>query len=340
MFVLIWFTSSVCNRSLSLASQSGLALGKWNVVACGMVLAPYLLLVMPLFVSFFGAQAPAMAEPAVKEINCLAVGPRSKVNDTVSIQVNPPMEFDWKMREDVLKLRAEKVKKYPQLLQGDYWPNPAIFGAIDDEKAWWGIAGSCVWGSGTRSIDGLSEESRFIMNPYLLVAANPGNLMIWNPKKITDKDVNDPEFPFFWKPSSLSYNPKTAVAIATYNITEYQKSIAATRKLKAPTFCTQFSLVAYNARDFGYKYIFLDTQRSVNVQNDNNPRRAVRIRQMIHCGGTCGYPGGCNNMSPFMAEIDRCRFTNLPARAVVRLWKEAPISPQSTPDFYFLLEFR
>jgi hypothetical protein len=74
--------------------------------------------------------------------------------------------------------------------------------------------------------------------------------------------------------------------------------------------------------------------------NENPTSEAVFIKQMLHCGGTCGCRTTCcNNMSPFMEEIDRLRITKIPARAVVYLWKEEPQDIQRPPDMTYLIEF-
>lgn len=272
--------------------------------------------------------------------NQLSTGKNAKSSGSVNIRLNLPTNLNWQTRKAVLGMRTQEINKYPQLLAVAYKPYEPIWGALEDNKPWWGTAGSCVWGKGPRSIQGPAEESRFIINPYLLVGANPGTLAIWNPNLITKKDVENPNFPFFWQPDSLKYNPARAFATATYNISAYQKQLAMSPALKVPAFIQQFSLVAYNAKDFGYNYIYLAENKSMNIMNDNHPSGATYIKQMIHCGGTCGYPGGCNNMSPFMAEIDRVRFTQLPARATILLWKKAPQTVQDPADMTFLLEFR
>ncbi|MBX9690578.1 MAG: hypothetical protein K2X27_27935 [Candidatus Obscuribacterales bacterium] len=273
--------------------------------------------------------------------NVLAIGKAAKGSTATSIPLNLPVEFNYKTRAEILAMRSREVAKFPSLFNGKYIPNNSIFGAIEDAKPWWGTAGAAVFDSGDRSMLGPSEESRFVMNPYLLVAANPGALGIWNPGLFTKTQINDPSFPFFWQPSSLKIDPLRSLGTVSYNISEFQRKIHATKMLRMPVQINRFSLVAYNARDFGYKFIYFNPDKSINVLNDNPTTEAVFIRQFIHCGGTCGCSTTCcNNMSPFIEEIDRLRITRLPARAVVYLWKESPSSIKSNPDMVFLLEFR
>jgi hypothetical protein len=237
-------------------------------------------------------------------------------------------------------MRAEQVLKNGDLLaSGTYEPNMDIFGAIEDGKPWWGLAGSAVYGRGQRSIIGQAEESRYVMNPFMLVGLNPPAQGMWFENRLSEKELQDPDFPFFWLPESIQFDAANARETVIYNINEFNRRVDATGK-GTGMLPTQFSLVAYNARDMGFNWIWLDTGASINVSNDNPTNAPVPISQMIHCGGSCGYPGNCNNMSPFIAQIDRCRFKALPARATVYLWRDPPGSVRQKPDFIVYIDMR
>jgi hypothetical protein len=272
--------------------------------------------------------------------NVLSVGKYARERSRVEIKPVLPVTLNYLTREEILARRTKEINKYPRLMQTRYTPFHPIWGAIEDGKPWWGLAGAAVFDSGDQSARGMSEESRFIMNPYLLVAANPASTGVWNRSAFTEKEINDPTFPYFWLPESIFIDPVKSLGGVTYNITEYQNKILASGRLKAPAKIKRFSLVAYNARDLGYKYIWFNEEKSINVTNENPVSEPVFIKQMLHCGGTCGCSTTCcNNMSPFMREIDRLRLTRTPARAVVYLWKEEPEDVRATPDLTFLLEF-
>jgi hypothetical protein len=273
--------------------------------------------------------------------NSLAVGSLSRAAGPVSVPLNGPAEFNWKKREEILNMRRAAIARTPQLLAHQYQPTEDIFEQVEDGKPWWGFAGECVYGKGMASIKGFAEESRFVLNPFMLVACNPATLGIWNTSKLNPDQMNDPRFPFYWMPESLVYKPKEQTAELTYNISNYLRAVSAQPALATEASqLRKFSLVAYNARDMGYNFIYLDTKKSKDVENDNHPHDATFIGQFIHCGGTCGYAGGCNNMSPFIAEIDRCRLNKLPASAVIYLWKERPESVESKPDFTYYITFK
>jgi len=260
---------------------------------------------------------------------------------TTQIAINPPQVFNYKRREEILDLRKKAVAAYaPKLGLTRYEPSNEIFHAVVDGKPWWGTAGAAVYGSGMKSILGPAEESRFILNPYLIVGANSATNLIWDPSRITSADIDNPNFPFFWMPATLMWDAQGKHAWVTYDVSSYTRAINQSGKLEHHSLPTEFSLVAYNARDLGYSYIWLDTLHSPNVRNNTDGAGPVHINQFIHCGGTCGYPGGCNNMSPFTAEIDRLQLIGLPAEASVKLWKDRPYGPETDADFTVTLSFK
>jgi hypothetical protein len=271
--------------------------------------------------------------------NELSLGPSSKQSGLVNIPLRKPAAFNFKTREEILNMRKQAIDANSNLLLYRYQPSPEIFNPIEDKKPWWGLAGQAVFGKGDKAITGLSEESRFVLNPYLLVAANSATIGIWDPKKLTAQDLNSDSFPYFWQPDQLILDPRNKRGSVSYPIRRYLQQINTSGKLLVNTMPSEFSLVAYNARDMGYHYILLDAAQSQNVANTVRVDRPVYIGQFIHCGGSCGYPGGCNNMSPFTREIDRCRLLRLPARAVVKLWKDRPFDNQE-PDFVWTIDFK
>lgn len=283
----------------------------------------------------------AQACTAQVNSNSMAVGKFAKTKGDIDISINPVVDFKWKTREEILNMRKKELFKYPQLLLNTYTPYPPIWSAVEDGKPWWGTTGSCLWGSGPRSIEGPSEESRYVLNPYMLVGVNPATLGMWIPAGLNKADIEKPDFPYFWYPESIKINAEKCYGTATFNITKFLTDIRKIGSLVRPDHTpTQFSLVAYNARDLGYNYIWLNEGRSINVTNDNKYSEPIAIPHMIHCGGSCGYEGGCNNMSPATKELDRCRLQAIPARACIYLWKDNPPTVDTKPDFIFLLEFK
>src|SRR5574341_1889482 len=79
-----------------------------------------------------------------------------------------------------------------------------------------------------------------------------------------------------------------------------------------------FDLIAFNARDFNLNYLYVAYDQSQNLYKPDAPTEAFQINPFLHRGGSCGYPGRCNNMSPDTPTISQIEITGLPARAIIR----------------------
>ncbi len=262
--------------------------------------------------------------------------------EMVEIPIAKPVSLNYLMRKDVLKLRRDEIEKFPYLLNGSYTPCEAVFGQMEDKKPWWGIVGAAYYGKGNRSIEGMAEESRYLLNPYLLVGLNSGTCDIIDKTKFDEKELSKPDFPFFWEPSKLTWWPGQAKAEAIYDVSGFQSRIAkypATHDRKE--YENRFMVVLYNARDFNLNYWRSSPTKSKNVVNKHMKDNAVWIEQMIHCGDTCGFPGGCNNMSPGRNSTDEWGYTALPAELHVEMWKQKPTDANAVPpDFTFVVHLQ
>lgn len=95
------------------------------------------------------------------------------------------------------------------------------------------------------------------------------------------------------------------------------------------------NIAGMNARDFGYNYVYFDPGYTYGVSAvaaDSAFYNVYLLRDFIHKGGSCGYPGGCNNVSPEQPQIS---FTvdYLPAAIYAKLWKNMPEDTNSQSDF-------
>ena len=100
-----------------------------------------------------------------------------------------------------------------------------------------------------------------------------------------------------------------------------------------------FSLIAYNARDLNLNYIFVSCPDSHNTTKPDPPTEPYRNPQFLHQGGSCGYPGGCNNISPQTPAIDNLQITGWPAQVVIWFWRDDPGSIDKSPDMVFVIDF-
>ncbi len=239
------------------------------------------------------------------------------------IAYNFPDSLSGKSKEEVFELRKEYVAK-SIFASDDYSPSEEVFGEIESGKPW--IALNICRNPETfvSWTEGPSEEARFINNPTILVALEhpfafiEGDNYEWCtsklnnmiPKRILyDKDNN--EISVFYK--QLPF---------TTNNGDY------------------YSFNGINARDFGYKYAYVDLSKSTyhpefcNEENVSN--QIAEFQNYIHLGGSCGVEGGCNNGSPDQPMLNfynhRTEMSGKNGMIYIKLWKNPPASPDDEPD--------
>lgn len=258
----------------------------------------------------------------------------------IEVPIAQPVNINFKTTAQIMNVRRQAIAKVP-LYKGTYTPSPEIFGQVEDGKPWWGYYGMWVYRQGQRAIEGPSKETRYLFNPYILVAAETRAVGLIDASKVGNGDVLKKKgFPFVCEPKQLLWYPAEKRAELTYDLTEFHKQVKNFASyVKSQSFVNGFGLMAYNARDFGYLWLHPDIVNATNVANGVPSRKPIEIPHMIHCGGSCGYPGGCNNTSPAKPELDNFRVQQIPASIPVKLWKERPVSVRSDPDFVILLKF-
>ena len=227
------------------------------------------------------------------------------------IPVNPLSSFSYKSKQEVFDERKKYVSTSLFAYPG-YEPSEKVFGQIEDGKPW--ISISFEEKNGMSDVEGLSEESRFINNPSVLVAADY-NGVIQSGDEIGRYNYRNT------MPSSIKY-------IQSENLIEV---VYPTMHLKG-----SYRLDGMNARDFGYKYARLDNNKSKNVymQDFNSiATDIVEFRDFIHTGGSCRVPGGCNNGSPHQPMLV-FKYPDQSWEVVlyIKLWREKPSSYDEPAD--------
>lgn len=246
--------------------------------------------------------------------------------EDIDIRINPLSSLSYKTKNFVYDLRKKYVST-SIFAHPDYEPSEEIFGGIESGKPW--IANNaCVHTRGGSSyVDGLSEESRFIDNPAMLVAIEfPFNY----PEDENDNSSwckNDVETML---PKKITYNGLKKEISVTYE--------------RLP-FVTNGNHAFYtfnglNARDLGYKYAYVDKKQSTYepefTESDNISNTVIEFRNYIHVGGSCKHSQGCNNGSPRQSylEFKENLSGNIDKESeiYIKLWKEMPSSPSAKPD--------
>jgi len=238
--------------------------------------------------------------------------------------VKDPVELDFKSREQVLAIRSAEMARQPGILDPSvYRPSEYVYGRIRDGRPWWGIDGLYYYGTGELSIRGPSEESRFLVNPYLLVGVTETSAFI------VRRGFRDPKpYPLV---TQLVWHPARRWGQVVYDVQRHLNYLKSIGQAKDQP---EFLLITLNAQDMGFWWFFLDPQKSLNVQLPGDGPRVQPLKQFIHLGGSCRYPKGCNNASPATPELE-IRVTKFPATVEVRLWSRRPVDPGEPADMTF-----
>ncbi|MDZ4834389.1 MAG: hypothetical protein SGJ27_11485 [Candidatus Melainabacteria bacterium] len=269
--------------------------------------------------------------------NELAIGPKARVS-SVDITIVPPEDFNFKTRMQLSLLRYKAAMRYPQLLCKQYVPDSATFGQIADKKPWWGVIGLAYYGAGNNSIKGVSVQSMDFLNPYLLVSDNTVGPL---PKdKVSEQDLWSTKLPMQMQATNLKWYPQAKRAEVTYERSQYEQEMSTKFNFTRFKLRGQTSLTMTNARDLGFNYVYIPASWASNVKIGSAMKTAMPIPHFIHCGGGCGYPGGCNNVSPATDWTDRFEIEKLPAKIGFSFWIDAPKTGREPPDMTFIVNYR
>jgi len=244
---------------------------------------------------------------------------------SIDIPVNPLIELNGVTRDYVLSLHREYINRVSSLAPSHYEPNMAIWGQIQDGKPWWGVLGYYYYGPGEHSIDGPSYLSQFIINPYLLVGFTTFAYVVHD-ASLTPKDLMP-------MPIQLTWEQNGSWGQVVYNISDFYQKAQSYRLASAGN----FNLELINARDFGFKYFSIDSSRSSGIKASFD--KIIPMIQFIHTGGSCGYPGGCNNRSPTQADLSFSTM-EVPARIYLKLWKNQVNDPSQRSDMDFIVDLK
>lgn len=244
-------------------------------------------------------------------------------SDFQHIAVNLPTALSGKSKSEIYNIRKKYVKE-SVFAKANYEPSEEVFGGIVGGKPWISANVCANPQTGLQSINGPSEESRFINNPTMLVAIEyPFIVHYTDSERCASKRVE-------LIPTSIKYSAKKKLIIVKYYHLPFSTN-------NNPSF---YVFNGINARDLGYKYAYIDMNKSSYpvdfIHSDNISAGIKEFQNFIHLGGSCGHDGGCNNGSPrqpFLEFKSNATSYNNENRVIyIKLWKSMPKSPDAPAD--------
>jgi len=237
---------------------------------------------------------------------------------TGSVPINPMSELNYKTKDEIYKLRKSFVEK-TIFKNRKYVPSEDVFGQIADKKPWLGIEALTCYGKGLNAHKGLSEESRYINNPTMLIGLDRVSF--------DEKPKNQCSVVDYLMPVKINYSKDDNTIKVVFEVSEYKGDLG-----------KDFLLKGLNAKDLGYPYAYADKiENLVFLQPDINISTNIHFfKDFLHLGMACGVKGGCNNGSPFQKELN---FTVMkyPASIHFKLWKKQPKNIDSKQDINYLI---
>jgi hypothetical protein len=277
------------------------------------------------------------------------------VAGTISVPINPLVSFDRKSKKAILDLRRKAVASIPALAPDGYEPRANVFEGMMDGLPWWGSLGGSSYGQGDQNILGPSKESRFILNPYLLVGLEdpeqrfgrhggvdfPGmarEALLSKDSPAAGQNNSLPAESAGTGPGDIVLDPVRLTWEQGGRWAQVRYEISASYRdfPSAPFFQNrQVTLSYYNARDFGYNYWAIDGALSRNILTsfgNVNP-----VDQFIGLDMNCGVSIGCNTRLPFSTN-EPIQWNILPARIHIKLWKEFPMGVLQPEDMAVIID--
>jgi len=288
-----------------------------------------LVILVAIVISFIFWEKRSQLQIPGLHVNQLNLDPAGSASGCLNIRINDPIELDFLSKEVVYALRKKYVDQHSSLIAGSYLPSEHLFGGIVSGKPWWGLEGVFCKGDGRHSIDGLSEETRFWANPFLLLALDECKAF---------RMGDSPCFAVYPKPLSLLWCASERKAVVTYDMSQFLRQKA---EVFGQARDITFFVENYNARDFGFGFAYAPPELSKKVSDAGTGRllkEPCALASFIHLGRSCGYPGGCNNGSPYQPQL-YIRVDSIPATLYCKLWYKAPKDPAQPADFTYIIEF-
>lgn len=239
---------------------------------------------------------------------------------TGSVPLNPMSEYNDKTKEDIYKIRKNYVEK-SMFQNRNYKPSEEVFGKIADKKPWLGIEAATCKGKGKNAHKGLSEESRYINNPTVLIGLDRLNF--------DEKPQNQCSPIDYLQPVKINYSKDENTIKVIFEVSEYKGTLG-----------RNFLLKGLNARDLGFKYSFADnTKNVVFIEKNNISTDIYEFKDSIQLGTACGVKGGCNNAVPYQKELSYA-VIKYPASIHFKLWKKKPKNINTKSNINFLIILR
>jgi hypothetical protein len=258
------------------------------------------------------------------------------------VQFVSHQEFNGLTKDQILSKRNEEIVKLAEILEvTDYVANSDVFSQIQSDKPWWGLHGLMYYGPGPLSTTGPSIRSGSILNPLILIWPSFFETALVSANAWKEPKLNSPEvlaLKLYPEVSDIVLDASHHRIEVTYQVSHFKTYLESYLKGKLPEIPLDFEGV--NARDLGYPYVLLEPHGSKGIfKTVPSGAPFTESNAFYHVGNSCGFNGGCNNLSPKIPALSDWSLHTLPAQAAFKLWKSEPANITMDADVEVLLKF-
>ena len=246
----------------------------------------------------------------------------------IKIPLREMEDLSYKTKDEILAKRKEYVEN--SLIFNsikNYKPNPEVY-KIEDKLPWISAKEIAKYGiNKSKDISkGPSRHSISINNPEIL-------LSIITPDFGSLRDAkNFSEYDYFY-PKAIYWSKKENKISIHFDIKNFYTI--------NPNFVETFlHFDETNARDLGYNWIYAKNCENISFKNikNNFSIEPYNIKGFYHKGLSCKKIQGCNNYSPYQEQLT-VKIEDLPAKLLIKLWKNKPDSKDKKADILYEMVF-
>lgn len=218
-----------------------------------------------------------------------------------------------------------------------------VFDKILPEKTWVGLRGRVFSDApSVKKSDGQAEQTRFICTPFMLVGADINILQsngygyFYDTSRYPNADAFAASlYPVQCPPKKITFDAAKSTEEINFDLTGYRNSVNNYVRVPVNLDRVDIGLIAYNARDFGYKWIYVASEPDSQgiTKAPRLPPQPWEIKQYL------GWNSEYNALLGDSDDFQHWQCSRVPAKMTLHLWKLKPASSSDKPDFTVVLNF-
>lgn len=273
----------------------------------------------------------------------LALGAQARNSGEIEVGFFSPAALNGLEVQQILDLRKASAAGSRELIAGEYSPLAELFSQVDTSKPWRSLFGVLSGNLAQLCGEGPALESFPILNPLMLASnrfwalSQVSQRFSWDESKSDYERRKKPDFPLLLKPQSLQYHPAQSRAMLTYNASMHLPRISAWTTNQMTIEDLGFNVSTYNARDFGFRYVTIDTSATFGIKSEGglsaDPAEILDSPRLLEFKKDGLW---CNSTTWAMPTLRGLKPSTLPAELHLDFWYETPTQGRAADLRYII----